>query len=231
MVPPQSLGPDSAPGSRPESRHRPATTTPLYPISLLVEGRDCLVVGGGQVAARKAGELASCGAAVCVVAPGVVDDLQGRPGVTVKRRPYRPEDVRGRWLVVAATGDRAVNRAVAADAEAVGVWVNAVDDPEVCSFTAPAVLRRGPVMVAVSTGGHSPAMASWLRDGLAAVVGPEIGRAAELLGEARAALRATGRSTAGVDWRKILDSDMLELVRAGDTERARERLKQCLSSS
>lgn len=204
---------------------------PSYPVSLSVEGRDCLVVGGGRVAARKATELAHCGANVSVVAPATVPELRAHPGVRVEERPYRPGDVRERWLVVAATDDRAVNRAVAADAEAAGVWVNAVDDPEVCSFTAPALLRQGPVVVAVSTGGRSPAMAGWLRDRLAEMVGPEMGVAAELLAEARAARRAGGLSTTGVDWRRVLNSDMLELVRAGETERARERLAQCLSSS
>jgi siroheme synthase-like protein len=206
-------------------------TVPPYPVSLTVEGRDCLVVGGGQVAMRKATELARCGAIVQVVASAVAPELRAQPAVQIEERPYRADDVRGRWLVVAATDSRAVNRAVAADAEAAGVWVNAVDDPEVCSFTAPALLRRGPVVVAVSTGGRSPAMAGWLRDRLAGLVGPEMGVAAELLAEARATLRAKGQSTAGVDWRQVLDSDMLELVRAGKTERARERLAQCLSSS
>lgn len=204
---------------------------PSYPVSLSVQGRDCLVVGGGQVAARKATELARCGAEVVVVAPTVVPELRADPGVRVEERPYRPGDVRSRWLVIAATDDRAVNRAVAGDAEAAGVWVNAVDDPEACSFTAPAILRQGPVVVAVSTGGRSPAMAGWLRDRLAEMVGPEMGVAAELLAEARAALRAKGQPTTGLDWRRVLNSDMLELVRAGETERARERLAQCLSSS
>ena len=202
-----------------------------YPVSLSVDGRDCLVVGGGQVAARKATELAHCGADVLVVAPKVDPQIRSHPGVRVEERPYEKGDVRGRWLVVAATDDRAVNRSVAGDAEAAGVWVNAVDDPEACSFTAPALLRQGPVVVAVSTGGHSPAMAAWLRDRLAGMVGPEMGVAAELLAEARAALRAKGLPTTGLDWRGVLNSDMLELVRAGETERARERLAQCLSSS
>ncbi|MBO0713608.1 MAG: bifunctional precorrin-2 dehydrogenase/sirohydrochlorin ferrochelatase [Acidimicrobiales bacterium] len=204
---------------------------PSYPISLSVEGRDCLVVGGGQVAARKATELARCGAAVLVVAPAVVPELGATPGVRVEERPYRPGDVRGRWLVVAATDDRSVNRAVAADAEAAGVWVNAVDDPGACSFTAPAILRRGPVVVAVSTEGRSPALAAWLRDRLGEMVGPEMGVAAELLAEARAAMWDKGQKTTGIDWRRVLNSDMLELVRAGETDRARERLAQCLSSS
>jgi siroheme synthase-like protein len=197
----------------------------------VVRGRDCLVVGGGAVAARKARELARCGAAVSVVAPVVEPELSALPGVAVEARPYRSSDVSRRFLVVAATDDRAVNRRVAADAEASGVWVNAVDDPDACSFTAPAVLRRGPVAVAVSTGGRSPALAAWLRDRLAEVVGPELGPLAELLSEARAALQAEGRTTTGVDWRRALDSDMLDLVRAGETERAREHLWQCLSSS
>jgi siroheme synthase-like protein len=109
------------------------------------------------------------------------------------------------------------------------VWVNAADDPEACSFTLPAVVRRGPVMVAVSTSGRSPALAAWIREQVAGQLGPEVGALAEMLSEARAELKAAGRSTEDVDWRRALDSDMLELIRTGHTAQARERLQACLS--
>jgi siroheme synthase-like protein len=132
-------------------------------------------------------------------------------------------------LAIAATDDPEVNRQVHADAQAARVWVNAADDPEACAFTLPAVVRQGPVTVAVSTGGHSPALAGWLRDQVAGLLGPEIGRLAELLSEARDELQAAGRSTEGIDWRRALDSDMLELIRTGRMAQARERLQACLS--
>ncbi len=118
-----------------------------------------------------------------------------------------------------------------ADGEAAGVWVNAADDPAHCSATLPAVTRRGPITVAVSTGGHSPALASWLRRRFDEELGPEYEVLLGLLAAAREAIRAEGRPTEGLDWQNALDSEMLELIRAGQVERARERLQACLSSS
>ena len=122
---------------------------PQYPVSLVLEGRPVLVVGGGRVAARKVDGLLACGAQVHVVAPRVADELKQRHGVTVEERPYRDGDVAGYRLVVSATDDAAVNRAVHDEAEAAGVWVNSADDPANCTFTLPSVLRRGPITVAV----------------------------------------------------------------------------------
>ena len=132
---------------------------------------------------------------------------------------------------VAATGDATVDGAIFADAEAAGGWVNAADDPEHCSFTLPAVVRRGGLLVTVSTSGRSPALASWLRERLEGELGPEYEALLDLLAAEREALRAAGRATEGLDWQKALDSDMLDLVRNGQLGQARERLQACLSSS
>jgi siroheme synthase-like protein len=163
-----------------------------------------------------------------VVAPEILDRIRDLP-VRLAERPYEAGDLVGAWLAIAATGDPAVNRQVHSDGDCARVWVNAADDPEACAFTLPALLRRGPVTVAVSTGGHSPALAAWLRDQVAELLGPEIGDLAELLSEARNELQAAGRSTEGLDWRVALDSDMLELIRTGRMAQARERLQACLS--
>lgn len=200
----------------------------LYPVSLVVAGRRCVVVGGGAVAARKVAGLVQAGADVIVVAPEIGEEIRAYP-VELAERPYQRGDLSGAWLVISATDDPEVNRQVHADGEQARVWVNAADDPEACSFTLPAVLRRGPVTVAVSTGGRSPTLAGWLRDQVADQLGPEIGRLAELLSEARDELQAAGRSTEGLDWRRALDSDMLELIRTGRMAQARERLQACLS--
>lgn len=204
---------------------------PLYPVNLVLEGRRCLIVGGGTVARHKAIGLLACGARVHVVAPEVAAELEARAEVTVERRPYRRGEVDGYRLVVAATGDPAVNAVVLADGEEAGVWVNAADDVENCSFTLPAVVRRGPVMVAVSTGGHSPALARWLKEKVADCVGPEYGVLAQLLSAERDEIRASGRSTEGLNWQSALESDMLDLIRAGQVREAKERLQACLSSS
>jgi precorrin-2 dehydrogenase/sirohydrochlorin ferrochelatase len=205
-------------------------TDVLYPVNLVLEGRRCVVVGGGAVAARKVEGLVAAGADVVVIAPRIDDRIRAS-GAQLVQRVYRRGDLEGAWLGIAATDDPEVNRAVHADGEDNRVWINAADDPPACSFTLPAVVRRGPVMVTVSTAGHSPALASWIRGQVAAQLGPEVGLLAEWLSEARDELKAAGRSTEEVDWRPALDWDMLELIRSGRTAQARERLQACLSSS
>ena len=204
---------------------------PLYPVGLVVDGRRCLVVGGGRIAARKVAGLRGCGAQVHVIAPEITDEIRKTPGITFDERPYEKGDADGFRLVVTATGDPTTDGDVSADADAHGIWVNSADDPANCTFTLPAVLRRGPLTVAVSTGGHSPALATWLRDQIAARVGPEYETLVELLSEARAEIQAADQSTEDVDWRKALTTEMLELIRAGLVAEARERLRSCLSSS
>jgi precorrin-2 dehydrogenase/sirohydrochlorin ferrochelatase len=202
-------------------------------VNLLVEGRRCLVVGGGTVAAGKVAALLDAGAIVHVVAPAIGDAVRALAAaeLTWDERAYEPGEAARYRLVITATGDPAVNAAVFADGEAAGVWVNAADDPAHCSFTLPARLRRGPVLVTVSTGGRSPAVSSWLRRRLEADVGPEVEQLVELVAEERDRLRAEGRATSPLDWQRALDSGMLELVRQGRVAEARELLQACLSSS
>jgi len=205
----------------------------VYPVALQLQDRPCLVVGGGHIAERKARGLLDAGARVHVVAKEVlppVRALDGAPGVaSIEERPYRRGEVAGYWLAVAATGDSAVNKAVYEDGEAAKVWVNSADDPASCSFILPAVARQGPVSVAVSTSGYSPALASWLKGHAAEHMGPELAELAELLAEARAKVKAQGRSTEDIDWRSSLDWAMLDLIRSGHRAEAKERLEACLS--
>lgn len=202
-----------------------------YPVNLVLDGRACLVVGGGRVAVRKVEGLLACGARVTVVATRVAPELRDRAGVSVVERPWQPGDMVGAWLVIAATDDPAVNRAVYEAGERAGVWVNGADDPANCAFTLPSVVRRGDLQVAVSTGGRSPALATWLRRRLEGEIGPEYADLLDLLADERDGLKAAGRSTEGLDWQSALDSDMLGLIRTGDLVHARERLQTCLSSS
>ncbi len=202
-----------------------------YPVVLDVEGRRCVVVGGGEVAAQKVGSLVACGAEVVVIAPRVTDRLrawaeEGR--VRWEARPYRRGDLAGAWLVVAATDDRAANREVWEEAQEVGVWVNAVDDPEHCSFLAPAVYRQGDLVVAVSTSGKAPALAVRLRDRFAAQLGPEYAAFLELAGELRDELACAvpefDRRRAL--WYRIVDSDVLEHLRRGARDVAWARMRE-----
>jgi siroheme synthase-like protein len=195
----------------------------FYPVSLDVSGRPCLVVGGGRVAARKARTLLDCGAAVTVIAPSLGDDMEALvPSLyAIERREYGGGDASTFRLVVTATGIPEVDGAVYSDAEAAGVWTNSADDLAHSSFILPAVHRDGAVTVSVSTGGLSPALASWLRTRVAAECGDGIGLLAQLLGEARANLKRAGLPSDSVDWGRLLEGPLLELVRAGEIDNAR----------
>jgi siroheme synthase-like protein len=149
-----------------------------------LRGRDVLVVGGGRVALEKVHGLLECEARVTVVAPAVVDELARLP-VRVVRRAFGPVDVHGRLLVIAATNDRDVNRRVSAACAERATLCNVADDPELCSFILPALVRRDPIVVGVSTGGASPALAQRLRDRIAELVRPEHAELAVRLEELR----------------------------------------------
>ncbi|HZO61982.1 MAG TPA: bifunctional precorrin-2 dehydrogenase/sirohydrochlorin ferrochelatase [Gaiellaceae bacterium] len=155
-----------------------------YMACLDLEGRSCLVVGGGAVGLEKAKGLLECGAAVIVVAPQVEPELEDLP-VTWRRKRYETADLAGHLLVVAATPVASLNRRIFADADARALLCNVVDTPELCSFILPAVFRRDPIALAVSTGGASPALAKRLRDELGAMIGEHHVALAERLRELR----------------------------------------------
>ncbi len=182
-----------------------------FPVFLDLTGASVLVVGAGPVGLRKAAGAVAAGAAVTVVAPEFV---AGFDELTVERlqRRFEPTDLDARQLVFVASGDPAVNAGVAAAAKAAGVWVNAADDPENCSFILPAVGRQGRLSVAVSTGGGSPALAQRLRDQIVhGVLTERVVHAADVLATERDAIHGEGRSTEGLDWatrlNQLLDPD------------------------
>ncbi len=204
-----------------------------YPVNLVVTERRCVVVGAGPIAARKIDALLAAGADVHVVAPQVGTEVRawadaGR--LRLSERPFAPADLDDAWLATTATGDPAVDRAVFEAGEARRVWVNSADDPGNCSFTLMSVVRQGDLVVTVGTGGRSPALATWLRRRFVEELGPEYATLLDVLSEAREALRAEGRSTAEPDWQSALGSGMLDLIRAGRVDEAKELLRQCLSS-
>jgi siroheme synthase-like protein len=201
------------------------------PVNLLVRGRRVVVVGGGRIAARKIEPLLDLGAEVHVIAPVVGAEVrtwsdQGR--CSLAEREFAPSDLDGAWLAFTATDDPAVNAAVHTAAETARVWVNSADDPANCSFTMMSVIRRSDLVVAVGTGGRSPALAAHLRRLLNEELGPEYEVLLDLLSEAREAWRASGRSSESADWQRAFDSGIVELVRAGRVAEAKELLNSCL---
>lgn len=203
-------------------------SAPAYPVNLLIAGAPVLVVGGGPIALRKVAGLLESGARVTVIAPNAVDELVARDDVNWRRRRYRFGDAAAYRLVISATGIRKVDEKVYRDAVDAGVPVNVADVPHLCTFTLPAIARRGDVQVAVSTNGRSPAMASWLRDQLAAAVPDAIGDALDLVAEVRAELKAAGQSTEIVGWHDAFDAGFVQLVTNGKHAAARNLLRDRL---
>ena len=165
----------------------------MYPVTLNLQGRRCLVVGGGAVALRKVLGLLEEGAHVTVVAPHVVAELEERASndwLVLERREYRSGEAGGYALVIAATSERAVNRQVFEDGETAGVWVNVADDPELCSFHLPARVRRGLLEIAIGSGGSAPFAASRIRQLLEKRLGPEWAEWAEAAARFREEARA-----------------------------------------
>ena len=156
-----------------------------YPIGLRVDRRRCLVVGGGNVAERKVAGLLDCGADVHAVSPTFTDALAANEAITRHGGEYAPALLDGAVLVIAATDDAEVNRRVAADARGRGIPVNVVDTPALCDFYCPAVVRRGPLAIAIHSGGAAPALLKTLRRRLEQEFGPEYAALFEALGRVR----------------------------------------------
>jgi siroheme synthase-like protein len=204
------------------------------PVTLDLSGAHCLVAGGGPVAARKAGALVAAGARVTVVATdpcaqlrSLADDPGGPGSLELEVRPVAPGDATGCLLVVCATGNREVDAAVADAAADAGALVNRADtgDRRAGSVDLAAVHRVGPVTVAVSTGGASPALAAWVRDRVAAALGPEVAELAALVDQARRRLAAAGRPTGSVAWADTID-EAARLLADGRRSEARRRLDE-----
>ena len=154
---------------------------PYYAAQFDLRGKRCVVVGGGKIARRKAETLSECGGQVTVIAPTVDPGIRQLPNVCVLERKYEAGDLEDVWFVIAATDDETVNAAVARDASARRIWTNVVDDPALSSFIVPAILRRGPITIGVSTAGASPTLAARVRDAIGDAVDPAYGAVAELL--------------------------------------------------
>jgi precorrin-2 dehydrogenase/sirohydrochlorin ferrochelatase len=220
-----------------------------YPIFVEMQGRAVLLVGGGRVALEKIGKLVEAGARVTVIAPTLGDEVRTfvENGQAVwKQRPFATGDAAGFDMVMVATDDGAVNRTVANEARAAGIWVNAADDLANCDFILPSLAARGQIAIAVSTGGTSPALARWLRGRMKEFLSEEVERLGDLLADVRLEARERDRQCAARcdrtqppppllcqdcpnrihpdRWQDAIGDDVLALLRGGDYTAARARL-------
>lgn len=204
-----------------------------FPVFFDIKNRPCLLVGGGDVASRKAKLLLAAGASLKVVAPEICDSLRNRTDdgdINFIERDYESTDIDGVDLIIAATNNRQVNEQISKDARALQLPVNVVDSPELCSFIVPSIIDRSPVMVAVSSGGSSPVLARLLRARLESLIPSSYGRLATLLKSYRDKVkqRFSQESQRRKFWEKMLQGSLTELMFSGQEDSARKLLEEAI---
>ncbi len=204
-----------------------------YPVNLDIKGKRCLVVGGGEVAYQKVKGLLRAGAKVTVVAPRLVARLSAmkRSGkIQWLARSFQKKILRGYFLAIVATDDREVNSEIGRLCREKNILVNVVDQPVDCSFTVPSLLRRGSLMIAISTNGASPALSKAIRKDLESRYGADFGEFLSLMGSLRqeAIERIPEQPLRKRRFEKVIASEVLSLIRQGEHRRARKRVRQIL---
>ena len=207
-----------------------------FPAFLRLQGKHVLIVGGGNVAARKLRQLSDAGARLTIVAPetvAVIDALASTGHVRHLRRRFRPSDIDGHWLVVSATNNSRVEREVATAAEQRRVFCNAVDDKENCSYITPAIIDRSPVLIAVSSGGSAPVLARRIRVDIETLLPARLGELARLAGRWRervAATLAEFRLRLRF-WERVFDGRIEQAVFAGHDDVAEQMMADLLTNA
>ncbi|VAW73462.1 Precorrin-2 oxidase @ Sirohydrochlorin ferrochelatase activity of CysG / Uroporphyrinogen-III methyltransferase, partial [hydrothermal vent metagenome] len=207
-----------------------------FPIYMQLGDRDCLIVGGGKVAARKVALLLRAGAKVELVAPQLCDELErlaADGSIHHAARVFEDSDIDNKALIIAATNQQEVNQHVSALAHERYLPVNVVDQPDLCSFIMPSIIDRSPVQIAISTGGSSPVLARMLRARLESYVPAAYGRLALLMDSYRDKVkeRFSDVEQRRHFWDNLLDGEIAELMFSGQEERAREYLENALSDA
>ncbi len=206
-----------------------------YPVCLNLKGKPCLVVGAGKVAGRKVRSLLEAGARVTVVSPEAEKEIEqaaGEGSIVWKRKVFSDSDLEGNFLVVGATDDRELNRRIFSLADSAGVLVNVVDEPELCNFIVPAVLRRGDFQIAVSSGGASPVLARAVRDDLERQYSDIYGEIVARMSALRLWLKEQlpDEKKRRQFWEEFVDLDFFESLEDGDIEaKFKEHIATCLS--
>lgn len=206
----------------------------FLPVFLNIKNKSCLIVGGGEIAARKARLLLRAGAQVSVVSLELNDtlaELRDAGNIRHRAAPFQDRDLTGMALAIAATDDTAVNQRVSELARQRGIPVNVVDHPELCSFILPSIIDRSPVIAAISTGGASPVLARLLRARLETLIPASYGRLADLAARFRDQVKQCLPNTAGRRrfWEKVLQGPIAELVYTGRDDEASAALQAALN--
>ncbi|MBO8159510.1 bifunctional precorrin-2 dehydrogenase/sirohydrochlorin ferrochelatase [Thermosyntropha sp.] len=206
----------------------------LFPVFVNLEGKNCLIVGGGKVAERKAANLFEYGAAITVVSPEVTENLKkwAEDGlIALHLRKFEIKDLNGIFMVFAATNDNNLNYEIAGLCREQGILINAVDDPPNCDFYVPSIVRRNSLAIAISTEGKSPLFAKKLRKELEEIIPSGYGWYVDLLGELRKEIKSKVADISEREeiFNKLIDDDILNWLKAGEYKKVRERVEECIS--
>jgi len=204
-----------------------------YPVHLDIQNRKCLIVGGGAVGTRKVTTLLECGARITVVSPDPTPELARLASagmITLKKRAYQSNDISGMFLVIGATDDESLNLQISKDANRAHILCNIADRPEVCNFILPSIVRRGDLVITISTSGKSPALARHLRQQLETQFGGEYADFLLLMGAVRKKLLSQAHEPeAHKDlFHKLIDSNLIALMQAGKKEEINSLLYKIL---
>lgn len=209
---------------------------PYYPIYLDIEDRSVVIIGGGNVCARKAETMMKYGARVTIVSPEFTDEIEqwARDGsLSIRRKPYDAADLDGAHIVIASTDDQSVNEQIAADCRGRRIPVNVVDVTPLCEFIVPAIIEKGSIQIAVSTGGKSPALARTLKEDLQRAIGPEYAEVNDVLGTLREEAKRV--LPTDVDRKRFFDaiiaSGVLEMLRDGRRKQAYQVIADACSAA
>lgn len=227
----------------PGENDMPKTHGEYTPLMVNLKDKKCVLIGGGSVAARKAKTLVTAGAFVTVISPALHYELNtlicetneprhvatGR--VSYHRRAFQPGDTAGAFLVVAATNNKEVNRLVYDEAKNHAALINVVDQPELCSFTFPAVIERGPLQIAISTSGTSPALAKKIRQQLEQTFGPEYEPYLQRMADLRKEIlhKVNDPDKRKQLFNQIIEANLQSLYKAGDCQQVEQRIRDLLA--
>lgn len=211
-------------------------TYPYYPIYLDIENRNVLIIGGGNVCARKAETMMKYGARVTIVSPECTDEIEqwaSQNVLSIRRKKYAENDLDGASMVIASTDDPCINARVARDCRRRKIPVNVVDVTHLCEFIVPAIVESGSIQIAISTGGKSPALARTLKEDLQKFVGPEYDTVNRILGTLRAAAKKT--LPTDVDRKRFFDAiiaqGIIDMLREGRHREAYETIARACDAA
>ncbi len=204
-----------------------------YPVNLDIKSRNCLVIGGGPVGTRKVKTLIKCGALVTVVSLEFEKELEAlakTESVTLKNRTYHSSDMKNVFLVIGATSNRELNRQINADANRLNILCNIADVPEVCNFILPAIVKRGDLMIAISTSGNSPAFAKKIRKDLEKQFGHEYAEFLKLMGAIRKKLLSEAHEPEAHKhlFEKLIDNNLVKLIKDQKKDKINRLLQNTL---